>query len=164
MGVPTNEKPQLAGPTRPLGSPDIPQFHLPSGSGPGVYQPRLYAAASIHFADRKRKIDETRRVAFMVPLELTTRVADWDTAQATPLLPSQLLDRAPKAANYLPLPAGAMEVKTITRWAKSFDRWLARTQRLEVAAAGPDSPEPSTIGPKRGGVSVEIVAIVWELA
>jgi hypothetical protein len=58
-----------------------------------------------------------------------------------------------------------MKVNTITRWAKSFDRWLARTQRLDVpAAAGAEGPAALPLRPKRGGVSVELVAIVWELA
>jgi hypothetical protein len=61
-----------------------------------------------------------------------------------------------------------MQVNTITRWAKRFDRWLARTQRLELpagAAAGPpDGSAPAALRPKRGGVSVEHVAIVWELS
>lgn len=163
--VPSNEQAQLAGPARPLGSPEIPQFHLPTTGGTGVFRPRLYGAASIHFADRKRKLDETRRVAFLVPLETVVRTIDWDAAQPTALMPDQLLARAPKTAKYLPLPSAAMQVNTITRWAKSFDRWLARTQRLDVpAAAGQESQEPVKIGPKRGGVSVELVAIVWELA
>jgi hypothetical protein len=163
--VPSNEQAQLAGPARPLGSPEVPQFHLPATAGKGVFRPRLYGAARIHFADRKRKIDETRRVAFLVPLEPGARTVDWDAALPTALMPDQLLERPPEAANYLPLPAAAMQINTITRWAKSFDRWLARTQRLDVpAAAGQETQEAATIGPKRGGVSVEIVAIVWELA
>ncbi len=162
--MPSNEPARLAGPSRPLGDPDIPQFHLPSAAGSGVFRPYLYGAARIHFADRKRKIDETRRVAFVLPLEPGARTVDWDTAKPTDVMPDQLLSKPPQAASYLPLPAAAMKVNTITRWAKSFDRWLARTQRLDVPApAGQEPAEPARIGPKRGGVSVEIVAIVWEL-
>ena len=53
-------------------------------------------------------------------------------------------------------------IAIFTRWAKQFDRWLARTQRIEFTPKG-DPPEPVSLGPKRGGVSVELVAIVWEL-
>ncbi len=55
-----------------------------------------------------------------------------------------------------------MHLQTFSRWAKGFDRWVARTQRVEFKT----SQEPSEtvmIGPKRGGVAVELVAIVWEL-
>ena len=66
-----------------------------------------------------------------------------------------------RRSNYLPLPAAAMKVQTFTRWAKAFDRWLARTQRLDLPAK--TDGDPVSLGPKRGGVSVELVAIVWEL-
>ena len=171
----------LAGPTRPLGSPEIPQFHLqPSDDGSGTYSPWLYGAATIHFGNKKRKLDETRRVAFRVPLSPGTRTIEWETAKPIDVMPEALLTSPAVSAPYLPLPAGAMTLKTFTRWAKSLDRWLARTQRLEVAAkaepkaktdtpkgdvvAEPEASEPELIGPKRGGVAVEIVAILWDLA
>src|SRR5215216_959140 len=157
--VATLEK-SLAGPTRPLGSPEIPQFHLGGDGEPsGVYVPWLYGAASIHFADRKRKLDETRRVAFRIQLAPDTRMVDWDAAAVLDVMPDALLKDAPREAPYLPLPAGAMELKTFTRWAKNFDRWLARTQRLSLEPKT-DGEAPGVLGPKRGGVSVELVAIV----
>lgn len=158
----TNDRAKLAGPARPLGSPEIPQFHLPTTVKDGIYAPQLYVAAVIRFGDRRRKVAESKRVAFTVPLDPSTKVVDWEAAKATELMPEALLKDAPVAASYLPLPAGAMELKVFTRWAKNFDRWLARTQRLEIAPKG-DATEPATIGPKRGGVSVELVAIVWSL-
>ena len=109
----------------------------------------------------------TRRVAFIVPLDPATRTVDWDAARPVEVMPDQLLKRAPREASYLPLPAGAMQINAFTRWAKSFDRWLARTQRLELPAPTPPPPDaaaPAALRPKRGGVSVELVAIVWELS
>jgi hypothetical protein len=150
----------LAGPSRPLGSPEIPQFHAPTSLESGVYTPWLYGAAQVHFAERKRRLDERKRVAFRVQLEPDTRTVDWEQAQPMELLPEQLLTTAPVTAGYLPLPSGAMDTKVFTRWAKKLDRWLARTQRLNVTAS---DGEPTTIGPKRGGVSVDLVAILWEL-
>ena len=155
----------LAGPSRPLGTLEIPQFHLPTQKTSGTYAPRLYGAAVIAFGTRRLRLSETRRVAVLVPLLPTTKTVDWETAEPTDVLPDQLLKDAPVAASYLPLPPGAMTVKTFTRWAKTFDRWLARTQRLEVPGRSDplEVPTPATIGPKRGGVSIELVAIVWEL-
>ena len=152
----------LAGPSRPLGSPEIPQFHLPTRSEKGVYAPWLYGSARIHFVDRKRKLDEIRRVAFRVPLRPETRTLEWEAAEAIDVLPEGLLSDAPAAAPYLPLPAGAMDTKVFTRWAKKLDRWLARTQRLEVPVAADGQAAPP-LGPKRGGVSVDLVAVVWDL-
>jgi hypothetical protein len=128
-----------------------------------VYAPRLYAAALIRFADGRRKIDETRRVACILPLDAKMRTVDWDAARPTDVMPEQLLKDAPKAAEYLPLPAATMELKTFTRWAKNFDRWLARTQRFVVVPKS-EVAEELAIGPKRGGVSVQLIGIVWELA
>jgi hypothetical protein len=155
-----DQKQTLAGPSRPLGLVDIPQFYLPGG-GKGVYAPRLYGAATIQFGTRRQKIDERRRVAFVVPLDAQTRAFDWETAKAVDVTPEQLLKDPPTPAEYLPLPAAAMKVQTFTRWAKGFDRWLARTQRLDLPAKS--EGDPVSLGPKRGGVSVELVAIVWEL-
>lgn len=158
-----NEKAQLAGPTRPLGSPEIPQFHLPGGAPKGVWAPRLYGAARIQFADRRRRLEDARRVAFLVPLDANTRTVDWENAMPTIVMPEALEKDPPASAHYLPLPARAMELTAFTRWAKKFDRWLARTQRVELTTKQ-DPAETVTIGPKRGGVSVEVVAIVWEMS
>lgn len=162
MTVPSNAKPPLAGPSRPLGSPEIPQFHLPAQAARGVYAPRLYGTARIQFADRRRKFEETRQVAFLLPLDAAVRAPDWETAVATSVTSKELLPAASVSAPYQTLPSGAMQVNTFARWAKQFDRWLARTQRIELATKQ-EPPEPVTIGPKRGGVSVDLVAIVWEL-
>jgi hypothetical protein len=152
--------PTLAGPSRPLGSPEIPQFHAPAAARSGVYVPSLFGAARIHFLDRKRKIDETRRVAYRAALAPTAKVIDWESAEPLDVLPEQLLEKPQVVAPYLPLPVAATDTARFTRWARQFDRWLARTQRLPV----PSGDGPSTsIGPKRGGVSVELVAILWEL-
>lgn len=131
----------------------------------GIYAPRLYGAAAIAFGTRRLRLSETRRVAVALPLLPTTRAVDWEGARPIDVLPDQLLKQAPVAASYLPLPPGAMDLKTFTRWAKAFNRWLARTQRLDVPARGEsaEASAPATIGPKRGGVSIELVAIVWEL-
>jgi hypothetical protein len=151
----------LVGPNESLESPEIPQFYLPGGSGKGAYAPRLYGAARIQFGTRRQRIDEMRRVAFLVPLDQPTRTVDWDTARPTDITPEQLLKEPPARATRAPLPDTATKLRTFAGWAKSFDRWLARTQRLDLPLK-PDQSEPASIGPKRGGVSVELVAIVWE--
>jgi hypothetical protein len=153
----------LAGPTRPLGSPEIPQVFLPSALKTGTYSPRLYAAATVRFRDRKRKIEEVAKpVAFLLPLVDAQKKMDWESATPCPVSPAQLLKDAPVAAPYLPLPASAMQLGTFTRWAKNFDRWLARTQKLDVTTET-EPPEQVSLSPRRGGVSVDLVAIAWEL-
>lgn len=158
-------KAPLAGPTRPLGSPDIPQFHLPGQkpAGKAVYAPYLFGSASIQFADKRRGVDEVRQVTFLLALDPAGKTTiDWEQAKPTEITQAQLLTAPAVAADYLPLPTGAMQTKVFTRWAKQFDRWLARTQRVMLQSKT-DPPEPVEIGPKRGGVSVNLVAIAWEL-
>jgi hypothetical protein len=101
-------------------------------------------------------------VAFTVPLLPSTRTVDWDGATPVKIKPADLLAAAPVAAEFLPLPPAAVRLPTFTRWAKNFDRWLARTQKLDATTKS-DPPEMVTLSPARGGVSVELVAIVWEL-
>lgn len=158
-------KAPLAGPTRPLGSPDIPQFHLPAEklSGQAVYAPFLFGSAKIQFADKRRGVDEERQVAFLLALDPAGKTTiDWEQAKPTEITQAQLLPAPKLAAGYLPLPTGAMQTKVFTRWAKQFDRWLARTQHVMLQSKT-DPPEPVEIRPKRGGVSVNLVAIAWVL-
>ena len=102
-------------------------------------------------------------MAFLVPLAPGTRTVDWEGAQPCPVKPSDLLATAPVDAPMQPLPPSATRLTSFTRWAKNFDRWLARTQRLDATTKS-DPPEQVSLAPARGGVSVELVAIVWELA
>lgn len=101
-------------------------------------------------------------MAFVLPLEETTRAVDWDQARSFGLMPEDLLKAAPVVANYLPLPPGAMQLKLFKGWAKHLDRWLARTQRADLSFKT-DESEAVSLPPRRGGVSVELVAILWEL-
>ena len=107
-------------------------------------------------------MDQPRFVAFLVPLAPGVRAVDWDGAQPCDVKPGQLLKDAPVDAPFLALPPAATRLPSFTRWAKSFDRWLARTQRLDATTKS-DPPEQVSLAPTRGGVSVELVAIVWEL-
>src|SRR4029077_9784038 len=107
-------------------------------------------------------LEEIRRVAFVAPINPTGRTLDWDAARATDVMPDQLLTAPPVDLPYLPLSTAASQLPTFTRWAKSFDRWIARTQRVELLS-NQNPTESVSLGPKRGGVTVEMVAIVWEL-
>lgn len=152
-----------AGPTRPLGSPDIPQVHLPAPktSGKVTYAPYLYGAATIQFADKRRGVDEEKKLQFLLPLDPSAKTIDWDQARPTEITEQQLLQEPAVAGEYQPLPLAAAKTLTFTRWAKQFDRWLARTQSVTLMSKS-DPPEPAEIRPKRGGVSVNLVAIAWE--
>ena len=139
-------------------------MHLPAKkvAGKVTYTPYLYGAAGIQFADKRRGVDEERKVQFLLPLDPATKTIDWEQARATDITQDQLLHDAPQPGDYLPLPAAATKTLVFTRWAKQFDRWLARTQRVSLISKT-DPPEPAEVRPKRGGVSVNLVAIAWEM-
>ena len=141
---------------------EIPNFYLPTTAAAGTYAPRLYGAADIRFGESKRRLDARRHLAFLLPLDASTKTVDWDTATATTITASELLKEPPVAAERQPLSAAATNIKTFTRWVKNFDRWLARTQRIQLSTKQ-EPTELVTVGPKRGGVKVQLVAIVWEL-
>ena len=142
---------------------DIPQLYLPGKKAAGkvTYTPYLYGAAGIQFADKRRGVDEERKVQFLLPLDPATKTIDWDQAKPTEITQEQLLAEPPQPGDHQPLPAAATKAIVFTRWAKQFDRWLARTQRVTLMSKT-DPPEPAEVRPKRGGVSVNLVAIVWE--
>ena len=50
--------------------PDIPQYFVPATStGTSDYKPALVGAAKLHYLDDKQKLDETRDVVMLVPIE-----------------------------------------------------------------------------------------------
>ena len=126
------------------------------------YTPHLYGSAEIQFADKRRGVDEARKVQYLLPLDPSTKTVDWEQAVATDVTEEQLLPKAPQSGDYQPLPAAATKTLAFTRWAKQFDRWLARTQHVTLVSKT-DPSEPAEVRPKRGGVSVNLVAIVWEM-
>lgn len=118
---------------RPILASDIPQLYLArAGDDTSAYQPHLYGSAQLFFGDSKFALDEARRVNVIVPLEAGTRVVDWDRAQPIDATPQDLLDQPPVEAPYAPLPSFATSAQKFAKLARDFDRWLGRTQRLEL--------------------------------
>lgn len=139
----------------------VPQFYLPA-DGTGTFVPALYGAAHIRFADKKRKFDETRRVRrLLLMADAAARAVDWDVSEDVAIEPDQLVKAPPVQAPHAPLPTAATDAKTFARWVRAFDRWLARTQRVTLPAE--PSGEPVVLRPRRGGLSVDLVAVVWQL-
>ena len=79
----------------PVLPPEVPQYFVPirgsqTSDSTLVYEPRLLAAADIHFLDGRRKIDESRELTVMVPITTDTTPVDWDDVALTELLPDDL--------------------------------------------------------------------------
>ena len=126
----------LDGP-KPILATEIPQLYLPRAAGEtGPYQPFLYGSAQLFFGDSKVAVDEARRVSVIVPLEAGARAVDWDRAEPIDAAPKDLLDQPPADAPYAPLPPFATNAAKFAKLARDFDRWLGRTQRLELFRHG----------------------------
>jgi hypothetical protein len=118
---------------RPLVPPEIPQFFMPaSGRGDGVWVPHLYGASDVDFADARRGIDERRAVTVALTLESAVAVVNWDEARVCEVPPADLLAEPMGAGAFAAVPAQALQAKSFAKWSKEFDRWLSRTQRLEL--------------------------------
>ena len=100
-----------------------------------------------------------------MPLAPGTRTVDWEGAQPCERETGAICCKEAPVKRRVSAACRrrAMKLPSFTRWAKNFDRWLARTQRLDVTTKS-EPPEQVTLAPTRGGVSVELVAIVWELS
>jgi hypothetical protein len=123
---------------KPILPPEIPQHFLPvpapvpAGSSI-TYTPTLYAAATLHFADEKKKIDVSRDVAVVAPLREGAVPVDWAAAAAVTVAPALLeADPAVPQAGFAGLPAPAARVKSYEGWTKEFARWLYQNQGVTL--------------------------------
>lgn len=120
---------------RPMLPSEIPQYFTPVSPRQSQWVPGLYGAAEVAFSDAKRGVDETRVVTVTVPLDPSMILIEWD--QATPCdLEPRHLDREPASTSgegaWGDLPPAAVQAKSYARWAKDFERWLAKSQRLDL--------------------------------
>ena len=119
-------------PSRPIIAADIPQLYLPNAGAGGEFKPYLYGSAQVFFGDSKFAVDEARRVSVVVPFEPGARSIDWDRAEAIDVAPQDLAQDPPVEAPYAALPSFATNAEKFGKLARDFDRWLGRTQRLEL--------------------------------
>jgi hypothetical protein len=124
---------------RPVLPPDVPQHFVPvRGAAPAggelVYQPMLYGAADIRFADAKKGVDTTASIALMTAVTSDPVPVDWARAVEAALDPSEL-EAAPEAdARFAELPPAAAKAKSYAAWRKELAAWLFRNRTLELHA------------------------------
>ena len=97
-----------------------------------VYQPMLFGAAEVRFADAKKGLDTTEPVAIMTPITAEAVAVDWERAVDTSVAAGDL-EAAPEAgAAFAELPPAAGKPKSYDAWRKDFAAWLFRTQKLDL--------------------------------
>ncbi len=132
-GIPPVAAQTAAAAGRPVLPADVPQFFAPAGGvTDGVWTPVLYGSADVDFADAKRGVEVHRIVTAGVPLTSDLVLVDWEQSSPMDVPLADLAGAPPVDATHAPLPAAASQAKSFARWSKEFDRWLSRSQRLNL--------------------------------
>jgi len=117
----------------PVLPPDIPQSFLPVRTRPDgvVYEPHLYAAATVHYVEPKAGIDHAEDLVLLAPLSAAGDV-DWYAAEPVEVEKESLEAEPVPGARFCPLPAPAARSRSYEGWRKGLEDSLYRTRRLEV--------------------------------
>jgi hypothetical protein len=131
------EKPSLSSQTHstaaPVLPPDIPQYFVPATStGTSVYKPALVGAAKLHYMDDKQKLDESRDVVMLVPIDNGATGVDWTQAKTLDITLDELEKEPGDNAQFANLPVAAAKAKNYALWNKAFVTWLFQTQKLDL--------------------------------
>ena len=127
----------LAQASRPVLSPDIPQYFVPvrgtQQNGTAlVYRPMLLGAAQVRFEDSKAGIDVAEDQAFLAPFQAGALSVDWGKARPVSVALSDL-DRDPMdGAQFEALPGVATKARQYDTWKTDLTGWLYRTQKLDL--------------------------------
>ena len=128
-------RPQPAAATspRPIVPPGIQEFFLaPLPSGSTIYLPFIVGAARVAFSDRKLGVDDTRDVFYAAPVGDDTIHVDWAEAVKLEISRSDLRREPDPAATFAALPSIAAQPRKYPAWEKSFARWVAQNERIEL--------------------------------
>ncbi|HWM90751.1 MAG TPA: ATP-binding protein [Thermoanaerobaculia bacterium] len=117
----------------PVLPPDIPQSFLPVRSRPDsvVYEPHLYAAATVHYVEPKAGIDHAEDLFLLATLQGAGET-DWYAAESVEVEKESLEPDPVDGARFCPLPAPAARARSYDGWRKGLEDCLYRTRRLEV--------------------------------
>jgi hypothetical protein len=121
-----------AGPAAPVLPPDVPQGFLPVRSEPQgiVYEPRLFAAAVVHYVDAKRGFDHQEELSLLAAL--TDDGVDWYAAEPAEIAQDELEREPVSGARFASLPDAAVKARSYDAWRKALAECLYRTRRCEL--------------------------------
>lgn len=120
------------GEAAPVLPPDVSQRFLPVRSKPEgiVYEPGLFATATVHYLDAKRGIDHAEEVSLLTPL--TDEGPDWYAAEPVELTRDGLEAEPVSGARFAPLPDAAVKAKSYDAWRRTLEECLYRTRKCEL--------------------------------
>ena len=143
--------------TRPTLPPTIPQYFVPARAVGGslVYQPMLFGAASVRFADARTKVDVTRDVVMITPINDDAVPVDWSEARDADVNPNDLERNPAGGAHFAPLPGAASQAKNYAAWQKDFVGAIYGSRKLTLLKSTTYS-QVSTIDEKEGDFRVRL--------
>ena len=115
----------------PVLPPEIPQRFLPVRSQRAgiVYEPALFAAATVHFVDEKKGIDHAEELSLLASLG---DEVDWSAADAVALGKDDLEEEPVESASFGALTDAAVRARSYDGWRKQLEDTLFRTRRCEL--------------------------------
>ena len=140
VGAPAPSAAGAGGGAAPVLPPGVPQYFVPvRGSAPAgatvCYEPMLYGAAEVRFADARKGVDETESVAFLTPITAEAVAVDWARAAETAVIAGDLETSSAEGAVFAELaPAGGV-AKSYDAWKRDFAAWLFRTRTHTVLSS-----------------------------
>ena len=119
--------------SRPVLPPDIPQYFLPvRGQGEVAYQPMLFGAVEVRFADAKTGVDTSTSLNLLTPLIERPVPADWDESVPCQFGPSDLESEPEPSSGYGELPAAAGKKTSYAGWERDLAKWVYGSQSIEL--------------------------------
>ncbi len=122
----------VAGGTRPILPPEIPQYFLPSAAQDPSYHSRLFAAASVRFSDKTLDSDYLREVSYLVPIEDGALPVNWEKAYAVDVAPEDLEKTPAEAGTFADLAPAAGNAKNYPKWQKDFVNYVFGCETLTL--------------------------------
>ena len=121
-------------PTTPSFPPEITAYYLPaSGAGQGLtYVPAAGGWVSVHYSNRRYRIDQSEEFAMAAPIESGPIPVDWDQALEVGLDPTAIDTEPLIGADYADLSAAGKKVKAYDKWHKDLARWIRQKRPLTV--------------------------------
>jgi hypothetical protein len=124
------EAPESVAPVLP---PEVSQRFLPVCAKPEgiVYEPCLFASATVHYEDAKRGIDHAEEVSLLAPLTPDGDV-DWYAAEPAEVAREDLEAEPVPGARFARLPDAAVKPRSYAGWTRELEDCLYRTRRCEL--------------------------------
>ncbi len=127
----------IGGTHPPMLSPEVRQYFVPIRGSQHkdsnlIYEPHLLAAATVHFIDGRRRIDESPNLTVLVPFSHDATPVEWDEVTQADFLPDDLETNPEEERPFGELPSSARQAKNYKKWQKDFVTWIYRNQTLEI--------------------------------